>query len=156
MTMKYIYLLTIFSFCFLVESCKTHEPVTTAQVNYLGQSDGTITMRCVGVGDNREAISMNAEKNALNVLLFRGLPGSMQATPMIDMTENEAKTKYPAYLEELLEKGRYKTFIMSSVTTGELSKADNGAKQASIDIKVNVASLRRDLENNNIIRKFGF
>jgi hypothetical protein len=31
-----------------------------------------------------------------------------------------------------------------------------GKKNISVDVKINLVSLRKDLEENNIIRKFGF
>ena len=45
---------------------------------------------------------------------------------------------------------------MSSISTSDLTKHKGGKKSIAVDIKINLVSLRKDLEQNNIIRKFGF
>lgn len=155
--MKNFYLLiAIFTSICLIQSCKTQEPVGSASVNYLSQQNGTITMRSIGSGKNKEDAIKDAEKNTINVLLFRGLPGSLQATRMVDMTESLAFSIHPTYFENLLNEDRYKTFVMSTIVVGDLMKGGGGLKKITIDIKVNINSLRRDLENHNIIRNFGY
>ena len=57
----------------IVKSC-SYKTIPTAEVNYLSSKEGTITMRAIGNGLNSEDAINDAEKNAINVLLFRGLP----------------------------------------------------------------------------------
>ncbi len=139
----------------LMISC-SYKPIPTAEVNFLTGKDGTITMRAIGVGTNIDDATNDAENNAINVLLFRGLPGSDQKVALIGTNEAEEKNKHPEYFNNLYKGKRYKTFVMSSIPTTDLIKHKGGKKSIAVDIKVNVAALRKDLEQNNIIRKFGF
>lgn len=45
---------------------------------------------------------------------------------------------------------------MSSIAVSDFAKQNGGIKSLTLDIKVNLVALRKDLEQNNIIRKFGF
>jgi len=89
-------------------------------------------------------------------LLFRGLPESEQKSALIGTNEAEEIEKNKQYFEKFYTQKRYKTFIMSSVPVSTLTKQDGGAKSMASDIKVNLVALRNDLEQNNVIRKFGF
>jgi hypothetical protein len=100
-----------------------------------------------------EAI-IEAEKNAFNVILFRGLPGTDLAVPLI-ANENDARSKSKEYFERFFEKGGYRNFIMSKGESSS-SKKVKGGFQSSVTIQVNVTALRQDLEQNAVIRKFGY
>lgn len=128
----------------------------TAKVNYISGNDGTITMKAIGIGSTQDDAIVDAEKNAFNVLLFRGLPESEQKIALIGTNEIEEKDNNKDYFEVFYNEKRYKTFLMSSIPTSDLIKYKNGEKCISVDVKINTIALRADLENNNIIRKFGF
>lgn len=53
----------------------------TAEVNYLSGKEGTITMRAIGIGSNQEDAIVDAEKNAFNVIFFRGLQSQNKKLP---------------------------------------------------------------------------
>ena len=128
----------------------------TAEVNYLSGKEGTITMRAIGIGANQEDAIIDAEKNAFNVIFFRGLPESEQKIALIGTNETEEKEKNKDYFNAFYKDKRYKTFIMSSIPGSDLIKHKGGKKSIAVDVKINLVALRKDLEQNNIIRKFGF
>jgi hypothetical protein len=130
--------------------------IPTAEVNFLTGNDGTITMRAIGIGSNQEDAIIDAEKNAFNVIFFRGLPESEQKIALIGTNETEEKEKYKDYFDKFYKEKRYKTFVMSSIPTSDLIKYKGGKKSISIDVKINLVALRKDLEQFNIIRKFGY
>ena len=86
--------------------------------------------------------------------MFRGIPGTEQNIPLVE-NEQESKSKHVKYFENFFEKGYYKTFMMSSIISSKLSKSNSG-KTITLNVKININSLRKDLEQNQIIRKFGF
>lgn len=139
----------------ITSSC-SKKILPTSEVNFLSGNDGTITMRAVGNGANQQEASSEAEKNAINVLLFRGLPESEQKIALIGTNESEEIEKHKQYFEKFYAQKRYKTFIMSSIPVSDFAKQNGGIKSLTLDIKVNLVALRKDLEQNNIIRKFGF
>jgi hypothetical protein len=136
-------------------SC-SKKTLPTSEVNYLSGNDGTITMRAIGNGTNQQEAISEAEKNAINVLFFRGLPESEQKIALIGTNESEEIEKHKQYFEKFYTQKRYKTFIMSSIPVSDFAKQNGGAKSLALDVKVNLVALRKDLEQNNIIRKFGF
>jgi hypothetical protein len=113
-------------------------------------------MRAIGFGTNQEDAIIDAEINSFNVLLFRGLPESEQKIALIGTNEFNEKEKHKDYFNKFYTDKRYKTFIMSSIPTSSLTRHKGGKKSIAVDVKINLLSLRRDLEENNIIRKFGY
>jgi hypothetical protein len=128
----------------------------SSEVNYISGKEGTIIMRAIGIGINEEDAIIDAEINAFNVLLFRGLPESEQKIALIGTNESNEKEKHKDYFNNFYIDKRYKTFMMSSIPTSNLTRHKGGKKSISVDVKINLVSLRKDLEENNIIRKFGF
>lgn len=144
----------IFFFFVLVLGCKP--TYYTHQINYLEETAQTISLRCVGYGNNRFAAINDAEQAAFKALLFRGIPSSQQKNALISTNESESLQKNSVYFNELLSKGRYKTFITSSIPVSDISHYKGRLKQITVDVKINLYGLRKDLEENNIIRPFGY
>lgn len=139
----------------LITNGCSQRTIPTVEVNYLSGKEGTITMRVIGIGSNQEDAIVDAEENAFNVIFFRGLPESEQKNALIGTNETEEKEKNKDYFNKFYKGERYKTFIMSSIPTS-LNKHKGGKKSIAIDVKINLIALRKDLEQNNIIRQFGF
>ena len=137
-------------------SCGNNNFPTTGTVNYLTADDGTITMRAIGEGYKKIDAVANAELNAFNTILFRGMPESQLKQPLIETNETAIKNSHPQYFESFYNQKRYKSFLMSSVVTGDYQKIPNNKISVTIDIKINVNALRYDLEQSGVIRKFGY
>jgi hypothetical protein len=153
--LKKISLLVILMLLSVTYSC-SNKTLPTSAVNYVSGNNGTITMRTIGNGTNQQEAISEAEKNAINVLFFRGLPESEQKVALIGTNESEEMEKHKLYFEKFYTQKRYKTFIMSSVPVSDFARQNGGEKSLALDVKVNLIALRTDLEQNNIIRKFGF
>ncbi len=138
-----------------IYSCSKKITTSSATVTYIASSDGTITMNAVGIGKNKDAAIFDAEKNAFEVLFFRGLPNSEEKIALIGTNEAEIKENNKVYFEKFYDEKRYKTFLMMSSPTTNITKMGSN-KKIQLQIQVNVAALRKDLEGNNIIRKFGY
>lgn len=137
-------------------SCSSYKTLPTAEVNYISGDESTITMRSIGFGPNEEDAIFNAEINSFDVVLFRGLPKSAQKIALIGTNESVYKEKYKDYFNSFYSNKRFKTFLMSSIPSSALTKYKGGQISIAVDVKINLVSLRIDLEENNIIRKFGF
>jgi len=145
----------LFAILFLF-GCSNKSIPSSAKVNYLSSIDGTITVRAIGVGENQLAAIADAEKNAFEVLFFRGLPESEQKVALIGSNEIEENQKYQTYFDRFYKDQRFKSFLMSSIPTAKATNIKGGSKSIAVDIKINVIALRKDLEQNNVIRKFGY
>ena len=130
--------------------------IFTSEVNYLTSTGGTLTVRTTGIGSDLQSALSAAERQVFDVLFFRGLPGSEQKTALIGSNETEEMNMQKDYFNNFYSKNRYKTFIMSSIPkTGLINQKGKGGKVV-VDVKINLMALRKDLEESNIIRKFGY
>ena len=135
-----------------ISGCKTVAP--TAEVNFTGAGEkGTVRLRAIGYGNTKEKALHNAEQNAFEVLMFRGIPGSSQENALI-ANETDAKKKHKTFFDDFFEGKKYRTYMMASAPEGYSRK--KGYTKATTNMKININSLRRNLEENNIVRKFGF
>ncbi|MDR3266877.1 MAG: hypothetical protein LBT24_04820 [Tannerella sp.] len=138
----------------LINACRTIYP--SSEVNYLLGDEQTVTVRAVGLGNNEEKAVINAEQKVFDVLFFRGLPESKQKLPMIGSNETKEKSTHKKYFDEFYDGRRHKTFVMSSIPVSNAVNVKDGQKQITVDVKVNLSALRRDLETFGVIRKFGY
>ena len=131
-------------------------PSYSAEVTALerGAAPGTIAVRSAGYGNNQTEAVRNAGFNAFSILLFKGLPGTALNLPLVD-NEREARVKNESYFKKLFDEGLYKNFVVSSTESSLLLK-EQGTKKLTVDMVINYTSLRRDLEQNNVIRKLGY
>jgi hypothetical protein len=127
----------------------------SGEVNFLFKEEqGTMVVESTGYGKYQSEAAIDAQISAIKVLLFKGLPGTELNVPLIE-NENDAKSKHNDYFQNLFQQGSYMKFIMSSTeSTNPIKKGGN--KTITLDIKINYNSLRIDLEQNQIIRKFGY
>lgn len=127
----------------------------SAAVEFLyKETEGTIAVKSTAFGKKKEIATGNAQQNAFNIILFKGIPGTDIKVPLIE-NESEAKSKHSDYFNKFFGQGGYTKYMMSSTYNSEPVKV-KGGYWASLDIKINFNSLRKDLEQNQIIRKFGF
>jgi len=99
---------------------------------------------------------IDGERQAFKDLFFRGYPTSQQKTPMIGVNESALTQQHKAYFDRFfgmteLGDNRYRSFVISSKPIGKFS--DN---QLTMDVTIHLRALRVDLEQNGIIRRFGY
>jgi|LauGreDrversion4_2_1035121.scaffolds.fasta_scaffold464677_2 hypothetical protein len=106
-----------------------------------------------GYAKNTDQAINEAEKNIFNVILFLGIAGTDLERPLIENSA-EAKNTHNSYFKSLLENNGYKKFIMERGPTS--TNIVKGGFQGQTTLTINLIALRKDLEDNGIIRKFGF
>jgi hypothetical protein len=97
---------------------------------------------------------LDAQKTAFKVIMFKGIPGTELNIPLIE-NESEARSKNGEYFKNFFDGGNFKSYMMSSNESSNLIKI-KGTNKISVNVKINYNSLRKDLEQNRIIRKFGY
>lgn len=136
-------------------SCKSKPSSYSADVSFIAKEEqGTITVKSYGFGKDEKKAIKDAHKNAFNVLLFKGLPGTELNVPLVQ-NEYEAKNNHKAYFDNLLENGGLFRHLMVNSSEAQPLKV-KGGYTAILVLKINYNSLRKDLEQNGVIRKFGF
>lgn len=138
-------------------ACKTKNiSYPTAEVVLLSENkDGTITLKSAGYGKDFQDAVTDAQMNAFDILLFRGIPGSNRFKNPIIMDENMVKNQHKEYFDTFYSKAYFNTFMVNSVVSSNEIHLEKG-KKVFVDVTINTNSLLRDLEQNNIIRKFGY
>jgi len=135
---------------FLTYSCA---PVmSTAEVKKISEnSNGLLKLKVVGYGKTKLKAIEEGKMQAFKMLLFYGIPSS-SLSKGIAGNESELKEKHKDYFKKLLEqKGAY-SFITNFKETSDYSKKED---KIECVIEINVKSLKADLEQNNVIRRFG-
>ncbi len=127
------------------------EYVRTGKVNVIYSDKGLLTVKSEGVAENLSKAIYFAEINALENILYRGIPSSTQESPLIS-DELDAYKKNQLVLDNLVFRNGYKNYLTSS----EIIERNDGAGIYVIQkVTFDIPALRKYLENNNIIRKFG-
>ena len=143
------YLKIVFAWLIMVmmSACKT---LVQDNPSAIAENEGVIIVRSTGTGSNQRTAMIDAEQQAFKDLFFRGYPTSQQKVPMIGVNENALMQQHKAYFDQFFV-NRYRTFLIRSKPVGNFS-----GKQLTMDVTINIRALRTDLEQNGIIRKFGY
>lgn len=146
----------------IILSCTTAQKVTeqkityeyqrSGMVNLSSQQNGLLSVNSVQTAENVNKAVNFAEINALENILFRGVPGSFQADPVIS-NEKDAVTKSKAVLNELIFREGYRVFMTDSRLTDR--QDDKSAVTVTQQVTFDIPALRKYLEENRVIRKFG-
>ncbi|MFY7825701.1 MAG: hypothetical protein ACOVQ4_01190 [Flectobacillus sp.] len=125
--------------------------VRTGKVNVISSDKGLLSVKCEGMAENLNKAILFAEMNALENILYRGIPGSNQEAPLIP-DELDAYKKNQLVLDNLVFRNGYKNYITGSEI---IERHDANGIFVVQKVTFDVPALRKYLENNNIIRKFG-
>ncbi len=140
----------------IIQSCTPKNIAQTAEVNQIEFDGQVIKVSSTGYGKKGTIAIEEATKNAFEVLLFKGIPNSANANPLVEGSETEAKKTHKKYFETFFSSKQYQTFITYSKVAIGPSHYSKGTKKVTVNIGINIKSLRAELENSGIIRKFGF
>jgi hypothetical protein len=112
----------------------------------------TIKVKADDYGKSEKEAVANAEKLAINTLLNVGITGSEVNSPMIGI--NVDKTSKEEYLKKLFTNDRYRSFLTCSENVQVVK--EKRVYHATLNCCISYRALRKDLEDNNIIKKLGF
>ncbi|PWL38105.1 hypothetical protein DKG77_07375 [Flagellimonas aquimarina] len=130
-----------------------HGDFDSAEVNYISNDRlESLTVSSFDIGENQEEAIFNAKRLAFQNLFFRGISNSPFNKPLIGINEHVEYKKHKDYLNSFYN-SRMGTFITNY--TQSVSKVKRGKRSARIDMTINMLALRKDLEENGIIKKFG-
>jgi len=147
---KFIILLGL---CLVSCGSNQHASFDSAKVRYVANDRReSITVNSTDIGYKTEDALFNAKKLAFQNLFFRGIANSPFNTPLIGINEQAEFKEHKGYLNSFYEE-RMGTFIIQS--SESVSKLKGGKRLAKIEMTINMLALRKDLEENRIIKKFG-
>lgn len=138
--------------------CKSRQAISgyySYDTECLGKNyDGTQIVKTWGTGENKEAAQVRAYQEALQDILFEGIRNGnsdCQSVPLI--VEANAREKYQSYFNHFFSKdGNYRDFISLAERRGlERNSRSNFKNAYPYYIEVNIPSLKRQLQTDNII-----
>lgn len=138
-------------------SCSSSQKVATYPVVTIAlpnTTEGVIIIRSSGQGETESGAVAAAEKKAFTTLLFYGIPASVQTRPIVE-NESEVRRTNAQFFDDFLENGGYKPFMTTSYNYSTVQKTGK-YYYLNRDVTINLRSLRAQLENKGIIRKFGY
>lgn len=125
----------------------------SAKVNYISNDRlESITVSSSDIGENNEEAIFKAKKLAFQNLFFRGILNSPFNKPLLGINEQGKFKKHKDYLNSFYTK-RMGTFITD--TNESVSKIKGGQRMARVKMTINMLALRKDLEEHQVIKKFG-
>lgn len=108
----------------------------------------TITVRTLGYGKNEAIAREDAEVRAMRAVLYVGFQGCSSLAK-----ESDAESQHAEYFSRFFDGKRYKDFVNSVVSVGDLGKVKGQkVKQMPFDITINRKALRQNLVENKIGR----
>lgn len=146
-------------FAFAIVSCKSSPPSipVVSEVKYLSNpQQGLVTVEAIGYGKNEKVAIEDAYQVAFNTILFKGLPGiTSLENPMIN-NEMKARSANSVYFKQFFERQGYLRFVTQQDTSEFVEKGNNKKSKMVIQIfTIDYNLLRKDLEQNKVLRKFG-
>ena len=151
--MKKLLTLLLLLLVFSCKSTSSKADLASARVTYQSnEGRNTVTLLSQDHGDTDDSAVFNAKKLAFQNLFFRGISGSPFNDPLIGIDEREAFNTHKVYLNDFYS-NRMESFIISA--TENVEKIKGGERLAKVNLKVILRALRTDLEEKEIIKKFG-
>ena len=145
----------LFSLLLAIGSCKSLDEYNS-NVKMINKVNSTsYSFKGTGFSKSSNDCKADAEMNVFNVLLFKGISGSDLQIPLVD---NEAKSKNEnqKFYKDFFNNHKYRDYITSSVSVVSPVKKVKGGYSCQVEFTINLNSLKINLQQNSIIRKFGF
>lgn len=118
-------------------------------------ADGTMLIKAWGTDTKVKKAKEQAKRNAVRALLFKGIPNSAVKRPLVN--EPGAEEKYRDYFDRFFaEGGKYNQYIVEIKSVDARDYIKSGCMhRVAVNMKIHYLALQKELENSNIIKKFG-
>ena len=135
-------------------SCSAPKEMTyfrTGEVNCVENDNRLVTVSSLHHGSSGAQAQMFAERNALENLLFRGIPGCYDVPIVSD--EQASMRDHSSFYAWLIDAREYERFITDR--GANQSAASGGIVTIDMTITFDVQALRKEMEKQGVIKKFG-
>ena len=154
MNKLYPYILLVFLTS--MSSCKTTTAIgeKVEVVTDSKSTNGVLYVKSFVLCSKRNDVYKTAKSNALEKVLFTGIPGSSVSYPMI--SKLDTRSRHPKYFDDLLmDEIRMNQFVEATSYNPQDFVKKGDLFYVGVKCMVKYKALRRDLEQNGIIEKFG-
>ena len=155
MSVKFLQALGIVSgFLLLSTACSTPKEYTysrTGEVMCVENDSRLVTVTSLHHGSSSDQAQMFAERNALENLLFKGIAGCYEVPIVAD--EQASMQTHKAFYDWLITGREYERYITDR--TAKLASSTGGLVTIDMTITFDVQALRKEMEKQGVIKKFG-
>jgi len=135
-------------------SCSTPKEYTyfrTGEVLCVGNDSRQVTVSSLHHGGSGDQAQMFAERNALENLLFKGIAGCYEVPIVSD--EQASMRDHSAFYNWLINGREYERYITER--TANQTSSSGGLVTINMTITFDVQALRKEMEKQGVIKKFG-
>jgi hypothetical protein len=138
-------------------SCIIRQP-TANQIRFVSEeSTGMVKVHSTGLGSTLPEMEQDAQIKAFETLFYVGLPTASTETYRVPLVANKAEMQGSAAVKKFFNNREYAQFVTLVDRLDFLKqRASEGGRVLNYNIVINYTALRRYLEQNEIIRKFGY
>lgn len=145
----------LFTLLVAVYSCKSLDEYNS-NVQMINKVNSTsYSFRGTGFSKSFNECKAEAEMNVFNVLLFKGFSETDLQIPLVD-NEVKSKNENQKFYKDFFNNHKYRDYITSEVSIVSPVKKVKGGYSCQVEFTINLNSLKTNLQQNGIIRKFGF
>lgn len=144
-------------FCCLLSACarKPIGPFQPVGATFIDSpTSGLIRLRVDGFGKSISRAEENAVSAAFLAIIFRGIPEFTALNRPLVSSESKFNSENPGWFQNFIESGTYQRFINKDYGIQELEVKKG--RRVSRELTINYQALRRYLEEEGVVRKFGY
>lgn len=138
-------------------SCKAKQYPQTAELTYNSNPvSGVIAVTALGYGKNIKEANIDAFRTAFENILFQGVPGfEPLELPMVSQADGAESNR--TFFDRFFEEGTYLRFISRQEEAVEIGKLEGSRNIiVSKSMNINYRALKKHLQQQGAIRKFGY
>ena len=141
----------------IVCSCVVRQP-TANQINFVSEeSEGMVKIHSTGLGSSLPEMEQDAQIKAFETILYVGLPSATTEAYRTPMVENKVEMQGHPSIKKFFARREYAQFVTRVDRLDFLKqRASEGGRALNYNIVINYPALRRYMEQNEVIRKFGY
>ncbi len=114
---------------------------------------GMVWIQSTGFGKKEVIAQLDAEKAAMETLVFQGVAGTQFAMPLV-ADESASRKDHADFYTGFFDQQGFRAYVNKTQTTEALTEFKGGKKMGT-RVLVDVNGLRKHLEDKGIIKKFG-
>lgn len=117
--------------------------------------EGLITLESTGFGPTTQAAELDAIREAFAAIMFEGIPQYTGLSRPFISNISTFNREHPDFLEKFMRSGAFDPFVTTSFPATLIPRVSKG-KGVSKQLTINYKNFRTHLEQNGVIRKFGY
>jgi hypothetical protein len=118
---------------------------------------GVVSISALGYGTTEREAEFDTFITGFEAILFRGLPAFAGLRAAMINDESKAKSQHSQFFKKFFDERGYLQFVSEQGKISKLGRSDQPGKiKVQKTFSVNYEAMRKKLEQEGVIRKFGY